>query len=371
MHINHIIKNTRDRIVDDPSDKCLIGAVSELLAEIYPQGHMFESEMTFESSGPIYAEYPEFIHAQMAWGKAKLKFVGLDYPVILPYQHFLSDMRLKALMASNRKLDHDDLAAGSGFMAVSVNVLHNVRDAIINKLAIGDLIPLEFNWMGRDHVTHQCLSVVVDVKNERIDAIIYSSRPSAHSSPWNSKTLYAEGGGHLPLPDDIKKHAHALNNARKCVEDITERIKASKNPLNDYAYFMSGLMNAQFIKVSHLPNEFVGHYLVKGPSSFDWKYASDRPKPGKYYHKWSVENTTHVGLLTNIKAANGGLCILWFTLLYEGGEHRTFIAVDQMELRLTRKLPLRSTCDPKGKYGRLIRKENWSELGRVIDRLTM
>lgn len=65
MNISNIIQNTRDRTANDAPNKNLVNAVCELLAEVYPQGHMFESEMTFESSGPIYADYPEFIHAQM------------------------------------------------------------------------------------------------------------------------------------------------------------------------------------------------------------------------------------------------------------------------------------------------------------------
>lgn len=370
MNISNIIQNTRDRTANDAPNKNLANAVCELLAEVYPQGHMFESEMTFESSGPIYADYPEFIHAQMAWGKATLKFVGLDYPVILPHQHFLSDMRLKALMASNRKLDADDLAAGSGFMAVSVNVLHNVRDAIINKLAIGDFIPLEFTWMSRDHATHQYLSFVVDVKNERINAIVHGVRPSSHGHPWIYKTVYEDGGGSLPPLCEAEKHAHTLNIARTLVEDITERTKASKNPLNDYAYFVRNLINTQCIKVSHLPNEFVGNYVVKEPSSFDWRYVDERPMAGKFYHKWTVKNTTHVGLLTNVKSANGGLCILWFSLIYEDKEHKLYLSSDNIERKLLKKIPLREVCGRKCELGHPVNKDGWEEFRVIIDQLT-
>lgn len=369
MNISNIIQNTRDRMVNDAPNKSLVNAVCEFLAEVYPQGHMFESEMTFESSGPIYADYPEFIHAQMAWGKATLKFVGLGYPVILPHQHFLSDMRLKALMASNRKLDHNDLAAGSGFMAVSVNVLHNVRDAIINKLAMGDFIPLQFTWMGRDHATYQYLSVIVDVKNERINATEYGSRPSSYGCPWVSKTVYVDEVGEKPFQDDIKKPA-ALCNIGRSVEGITNRIKSSKNPLNDYAYFVRSLINAQCIRVSHLPNEFVGNYVVKEPSSFDWRYVDERPMAGKFYHKWTVKNTTHVGLLTNVKSANGGLCILWFSLIYEDREHKLYLSSDNIERKLLKKIPLREVCGRKCELGHPVNKDGWEEFRVIIDQLT-
>lgn len=155
MNINTIIQNTKNGLLLTQIESSVLALVFDILSKVYPQGHLFESERAFESSNATYAEFPEYIHTEMAWSKSNLKFVGLEYSTIRPLQHFLGDMRLKALMASNKPLDGDDLVAGSGFMSISVNVLHNVREAILNKLMLGELIPLEFNWMNRDYSAHQ------------------------------------------------------------------------------------------------------------------------------------------------------------------------------------------------------------------------
>lgn len=373
MNINTIIQNTKMRLERMPIEECprkILAMIFDIFSEVYPQGHLFESEMTFDSSGPIYAEYPEFIHAEMAWGKANLKFVGLDYPIIRPYQHFLGDIRLKTLMASNKKLDSDDLAAGSGFMAVSVNVLHNVREAILNKLAMGDLIPLEFNWMNGDCTAHQKLTVIVDLKHERIHAVTHGVRLNSFGSAETTSTVYVDGEP-LTSPDlGERMRKVAIHNTRLVVQNLRLRIMSSKNPLNDFAYFTRGLINAQGIRVKHMPNEFVKSYLVKEPSSFDWKYASDRPRPGMYYHKWVVKNTTHVGLLTNVKSANGGLCILWFSLIYEDKEHKLYLSSDNIERKLLKLIPLREVCGRKCELGHPVNKEGWETFRKIIDQLT-
>lgn len=212
------------------------------------------------------------------------------------------------------------------------------------------------------------LTVIVDLKHERIHALTHGVRPSSPGSVEETITIYEDGS---PLnATSLGKKRLSTHNTRLVLHDLYVRIVNSENPLNEFAYFIREVLNANCIRVKYTPNEFVKSYVVKDPTFLDWEYVTDRPRPGKYYHKWVVKNTTHVGLLTNVKADDGGLCILWFSLIYEDGEHTLYLSTDNLNRRLLKLIPLRTVCGRKCSLGHPVNKESWRAFRNTIDQLT-